>query len=536
MGNLNLTDTDEAEVERAYRERSADDFLLFASGLVIPSASGPQLFELCMADFQREFFRAVAPSLHAVRDGKMPPCRRHWMERTKKASKDTDVAVCLLWLMAFSTRPLLVQVCASNNKQARIIEDRAVEIVHENPWLNDRVEILRSCIRSRESPREVRVQIEATGTPGAAQGPTPDLLVLNELVHVDRWPVMEAHMNNADGVPRGVAIISTNAGIKGSKAEGWRNRALANRDRWKVLIWHKRAPWLSVADVAEAKARDPVGSEFARLFCGKWISGLGDAVDEDSIEQCFRADGPLDGPEPGWQYVAGLDLGVSHDHAGVALLGANEGEQRIRVAWLRGWEPSVPNDRGTLEVDSAAVEESCLWLHKTFRMSWFGYDPAAGGSFMAQRLRRSGVPMREMTFSSPKNCTDMAVAFVQAVKDGKLECYEDEGGRLRRDFGKFSIVHKLPSGYKLEAVSDEHGHADVGTALVICLPRAVEMLGGGGGLLPEDVLASGDDSPLRQDEVDDMPLELRDIYDGYGEQAERHRGRKRDRDFGEDEW
>jgi hypothetical protein len=236
-------------------------------------------------------------------------------------------------------------------------------------------------------------------------------------------------------------------------------------------------------------------------------------VDEDSIDRCFRLDGPLSAPEQGWRYVAGLDLGVSHDHAGIVVLGIHEKEQRIREAWMRGYVPSVPNDKGVLEVDCDRVEADAYALFRLFRIEHFGYDPAAGGSFMAQRLRKRTVPMREMTFASAASQTEMAKAFVTVMKDGRLECYEDEEGRMRRDFGKFSIEHKPPSKYKLTAISDEHGHADVGVSLVICLPKAVEMLGGSRGLLPEDDVAVTDDSKLSDEEVDAMPQELKDIYE-----------------------
>jgi hypothetical protein len=60
-------------------------------------------------------------------------------------------------------------------------------------------------------------------------------------------------------------------------------------------------------------------------------------------------------------------------------------------------------------------------LQHGFGIEWFGYDPATGGSFMAQRLRRKGVPMREMTFASSSNQTLMAVSFFTSVKSGRLE-------------------------------------------------------------------------------------------------------------------
>jgi len=62
-----LTAEDVARMEQVagpvYEARSADDFMLFARGLIVPSASGPMLFNECMAPFQEETFRDLEPSL-----------------------------------------------------------------------------------------------------------------------------------------------------------------------------------------------------------------------------------------------------------------------------------------------------------------------------------------------------------------------------------------------------------------------------------------------------------------------------------------
>ena len=510
------------QIDEAYFVRCHADFLFFASGLTIPSAAGPMVFNDCMVNFQAEFFQSVAPSLLAVRDGKMPPARRFWVERTKKSAKDSDVAVCLLWLMAFPVRPVLVQVSAANKKQASIIKRRVSDILHYNPWLNDRVRILQNKIVNCERTGEV--VIEATNTAEVAHGETPDLLVLNELVHVAKWSVMEAHMNNADGSPRGVVIVATNSGFKGTKAETWRRLALDNRSRWSVHVWRKTAPWLDAADLSDAKRRN-TPSEYRRLWEGKWVSGKGDAVDEDIIDLCFRPNlAPLKVPEPGWIYGAGLDLGVNHDHAGLTAIGMHVKEQRIRIVQIRSWEPVMETSEGHLEVDLMAVEECCFRMHKTFRFAWLCYDPSTGGSFMAQRLSRVGVPMRKMSFSVPANLTAMAQTFVQVMNDGVLECFEDE--RMRRDFGKFDIVRKMPAGYRLVAVSDEHGHADVGTALVVALPAAVEVLSVGGYGLDDDTeLVMYETEKATPDEVEAMPAELREIYEVHADGDRRHDGR-----------
>lgn len=506
----NTKNTSAAEVTEAYRARSNSDFLLFAKGLVIASSAGPALFKNCIQPFQTECFELMAPSLHALRDGDIPPKRRFWIERTKKSSKDGDLAVCLLWLTAFAVRPFLVQICAANQKQAGIIKRRVADLLYYNSWLNDFVKIQLNRLLSQNGLAEVI--IESTDAAGGAHGETPDLLILNELVHVSRWTVMDTHMNNADGVPRGIVIVSTNAGVKGTKAHKWRRNAILS-DKWTTCVWNKKAPWLNDDDVEEARRRDPVGSEFRRLWQGVWVSGSGDALDEATIDHSFTLKGPLESKERGWSYLAGLDLGISHDHAGVSVIGVNTIEQKIKLAYFKKWIPKIPNDKGQNEVNLAMVEFTCVKLWKIFSIDWFGYDPAAGGSFMAQRLRRQGVPMRERSFASSQNMTDMAQAFVQVMKEGKLACYDDEEGNLRRDFSKFTIIHRPPSAYKLEAISDEYGHADVGISVIIALPQAVERLAYWDGLCDTDTLYEDDNGrELTEEEIEMMPLEMLEVY------------------------
>ena len=507
MTNDNLLQ-DEDAINRQLQRASATDFLTFAGGLVIPAVSGPRLFHSCMSGFQRECFADLAPSLQAVQQGTLPPRRRFWIERTKKASKDLDLGVCLLWLVAFARRPIYLQAGAADRDQAGIVKRRISEIIFYNPWLEDFVEVYRYEVRNITGI-PASLDILAADAAGA-HGETPDVLVVNELSHVTKWEFIKNLLDNADGVPQGLVVIATNAGHKGTQADKMRENADTS-DRWTVHRWTTPAPWLSDDDIAEAKKRNTVG-RFNRLWQGRWASGKGDALSEDDIDRCFVPGlQPLTKPEPGWMYIGGLDLGVSHDHSGLVILGVNVEDQRLRLACMRGWAPN-PN---TGEVDLMVVEDECYAMHKLFNLHWFGYDPNQA-KLMAQRLFRRGVPMRELTFSSGKNLTLMAVSLLQMVEGGKLECFDDDEGRLRRDFGKFNIVER-PAGYKLEAVSDEYGHADVGVALTICLPQAVLMLEGYGSLGSGDDLIDENDDPLTEEELQDMPEELRGIIETYND-------------------
>ncbi len=494
MAKVKFPADDVRRVQLAYQAACPGDCWGFLRGLTIPSAAGPKLFASCMTDFQQRAFLDMVPSIHVLRDGGMPPKRRFWLERTKKSSKDGDLGALLLWLVAFPTRPLYMQVGAADRDQAAIVKRRIKDILHYNPWLDEFVEIQRFKVRHKKGMAEL--DILAADIAGA-HGETPDLLVLNELSHVTKWEFLENLMDNATGVPRGVVIVATNAGFLGTTAYVWRQNAEKSGD-WAMHVWSKPSPWLSESDIEDARRRS-TKSRFNRLYWGKWASGKGDAFDEADIDAMFRDLEPLDGPETGWRYVAGLDLGVSHDHAGLVLVGVGEG--RLRLARMDAWEPDGD------EIDLREVEDHVLACCRRFRADLY-YDPWQA-TLMAQRLRGKGIRTVEVPFSG-QNLNRMANTLKQVVENHQLEAF-DVDGRLRRDLGKLCLVEKS-YGYRLEATSDEFGHADVGTALAVCLPRAVEMLQGKRGLAPEDDLTA-DSTPLSEDELDAMPAELRDIYD-----------------------
>lgn len=481
----------------AYQKKAEHDYWLFVNGLTIDGARGPKQFFGVMADYQKEVFRALAPSLQAVQMGRMPQVRKFWIERTKKAGKDSDLATCLLWLLAYPKKPLYMQVGAADREQAKIIRERMDNLVHYNPWIAERVQISQYHCRSKDGLAQL--DIMAADVAGA-HGGTPDLLIINELSHVTKWEFVENLMDNADGVPQGVVIIATNAGFVGTKAHTWKKHAESNED-WACFYWKKPAPWMDKAKVESARLRNPP-SRYARLWQGRWVSGKGDAFSEELIQRCFTQLGPELQRQSGWQYVAGLDLGVSHDHSGLVLLGVERDAQKIRCVRWQNWVPKEGR-----EIDLQNVEDTIRQWHQQYKIQWLGYDPSQA-KLMAQRLTRRGVPMREVPFTG-KNLHEMANTLKQAMEANQLELYDDENQTLQRDLGKLNIVERS-YGLRLEATSDESGHADVATALVIALPKAISLMDVRR-LEPDDSL-DWSDKPTEED-IESMPEELREIYD-----------------------
>lgn len=514
VGNVRRKDDRDKLIEqkekilRTYRIECKKNFKLFMRGLTIDSQSGPRVFENCIAPFQRETFDEIAPALQALRVGDMPYLRRFWIERTKKASKDADLAVIVLWIIGFPVRPIYVQVGAGNKTQAAIVKQRIVHLLHYNKWLNEFIEVVQWEVRSKKkledgSPMAL-LHIMSSDISGA-HGGTPDLLIINELSHVDRWEFVENLMDNADGVSQGIVIIATNAGYKGTPAEVWRNNALTNKAEWGCHILSQPAPWHTKETVKDAERRNSK-SRFKRLWWGIWASGKGDAIEEGDLDSAFVLAGEITQVEPGYIYLLGLDLGISHDHSGLAAAGVNPALREIKLAYIEAWEP-LPD---TGKVDLIAVKEKCLVVAKWLRPFAFFYDPHQA-ELMSQELAQAGVPMKEMSFSNHANCTMMATCLLNALKDKILKLFDNAEGRLRRDLGKFNIVEKK-YGYHLESTRDQFGHADVGTALAILLPGAIELLGGFfAGIGADETIVSVDEDDLTEEEFDNLPDEFKDL-------------------------
>jgi len=438
------------------------DPMAFIEALVIPSGRGAKRFGDCIADCQRERFAELIPALMAVAKNEKPPFGRYLWEATKGNSKDTDAALCLLWLLAFTKRPLACQIGAADQDQADEMRQIMKGVLRLNEWLAKRIEILSWKIVCKATHSECLIlAADVHGSHGAR----PDVLILNELSHVQKQEYAENLMDNAAKVPHGLALIATNAGFTGTWQSRWREIALTSPDRWKVNIFDRPSPWLDEKEIAEAKRRNS-RSRYMRLWHGVWASSAGDALDADDIAAAINRNlRPLQVGQPGWFYVGGLDLGVTQDHSALIVIGANRSTLQLRLAYSANWAPNEI----TGKVNLMAVEQACLDVHRRFNPVKIGYDPHQA-ALMAQRLELQDVPMHEMTFTG-KNLNLMASTMLDVFRSRRLEMYDIP--RLVADLSRLTIEEKS-YGYRLSATRDENGHADLATALAISLPLAID--------------------------------------------------------------
>lgn len=446
----------------------ANDFMAFAADLHVPLGAasgrlGDNWFEL-----QQRCFEKLAPALMAVSRGSVSPIRRHWWERTKGGSKDSDCAVAMLWLLAFAPRAIRIQVGAYDRDQAselRLIIKAILSIdAPLNRLLGEVIEVqqYRIVAHAGKPGRTESICEILTSDAFGSHGSRPDVVIANELSHVGSEGFMSTLFDNADKVPHAVVIVATNAGEVGSWQEQWRDIAASSPERWHFSVLNEPAPWISEADLAESRKRNPP-HRYARLWKGVWSSGEGDGLSHDDIEACttlkrrpaIRSDRI---------YAGALDLGIRNDHSALVILAVDPVGQTIELANCISWRPE--DFGGT--VDLMEVEDTVLQAHQMYGLVSLKFDPWQC-HLMAQRLASEGVPCSEVPFT-PANRNWMARAMLKVFTERLISLYHD--GDLARDLMRIRFK-ETGLGLKLDAVKDADGHADRAIALAMILPAAL---------------------------------------------------------------
>lgn len=435
----------------------------FQAELIIPSVHGPRRFGDVMADFQRERFASINPALVAIANGDKPPIGRHWWEATKGGSKDSDLAVALLWLLAFTRRPLSCQVGAADADQADELRKAAKDILRLNAWLAEAIDVQSWQIVGKRT--DSACEIIAADVAGS-HGARPSVLILNELSHVRKREFAENLLDNAAKVPNGLAIVATNAGFLDTWQFEWRELARTS-PRWSFQRLAEPSPWLNPADMEEAKRRNSP-NRFRRLWEGEWSLDTGNAIPLDQIERAKR----LRGPHPcrlseRHVYIAGVDLATRRDRSAVVVLAFDELDPRHQVdlAWCQAWSPS---DFPNRTIPLAVVRDAILRIHERFYLERVIADPY-GAQLLVEELVQAGISCTLLPFTGP-NLDLMAKSLLEAFSDDRVQLYDDPA--LLRDLGRLQLVER-PQGWKLKAVADETGHADLAVAATIALPFAL---------------------------------------------------------------
>lgn len=388
--------------------------------------------------------------------------QRAYLERPRGHSKTGDIATMTTWALLAAKRRIEGAVTAGDRDQARLLRNAISRLVQDNAWVGALLKVDRDKIINRFTGSVCDVVASDAAT---NYGLTPDFLVCDELTHWAKQEMWEAMFSAAAKKAACMVLIIANAGVGEGSSWQWKVRESARTSPY----WYFRrldgptASWIGPRLLDEQRTMLP-GPAFRRLWLNQWVRGTGDALEPSDIEACCTLAEVPDRGWNDWTHIQGLDLGVKHDHAALVTLGCCPGQGKVRLAHVRSWKPVNG------EVDLVAVQAGVKEAAERFGSTVTFYDPHQC-ALMAQQLRRDGLRMEERPFVG-KHLNEMASTLLQTFSARRIELYRDE--ELIRDLLRLTIAEKS-YGYKLEAVSDEYGHADRAIALAIALPTAAEI-------------------------------------------------------------
>lgn len=469
----------------------------------IPTPAGPRPVAAVAADFQRRDFEALdGVLLHlAGQDvGDRDVFRRAWIERTKGGSKDTDAAVSALWLLAFSPRPLSLQIGGGDKDQAKLIKAAADDILRLNTWLRKVIDSQVWKLVNKRTGSELEILAHDVG---GSHGARPDALWLNELAHFKTREFADVLLSNVAKKPGAFLCVCTNAGFRDSFVWPMREEAETS-PRWYFSVITTPAPWTAPEDIEEERRLKPP-QMFNRLWRGIWSDGSGDFL-TDEIDNAITLAEPFDATSPGWAFYGGLDIGTRHDATALTIVGKHVGHVeevehetqlsdrekmlieagiidppddevddiyhpatgRIKLAAVRTWKPAGG------KVDLTAVEREIVRINKQLPLSGLAADPWQA-ELMTQRLQQAGVPVEGVNFSGP-NLQAMATATMDVFRESLIELFDH--GDLVADLRRLRIVERS-YGFRLESPRMKHDgeiqgtrHGDCATALSLALLMA----------------------------------------------------------------
>ncbi|NQT17325.1 MAG: hypothetical protein HQ582_31515 [Planctomycetes bacterium] len=478
------------DLKRAQREPA-----YFRSVLKIDTDAGPVRLGKVCEPWQRDAFEAMDPGWQNVvhRTGDGPG--RFWCERPRGHSKTADIATMATWALFASRRKLSGVAAAADGDQANLLRNAISMLITQNPWLGDVLKLRTGKVINKHTDSELNIIASDAPT---SYGLLVDFIVADELTCWKNRKLWDSLLSSAAKRKHCLLAVLTNAGHQATWQ--YKTRKQVGEDpAWSVSILDgPMASWIDAKRLAEQERLLPP-SVYRRLWHNEWSSGDGDALPERWISDAITQPGPC-GPEPGWIYVAGLDLGLRHDATALVILGRHAGETtrravekrqypsaieaqlelgylttsepdfeethvpatgRLKLCGLSIWEP-----RGG-EICLNDVENAIVTAHERFGLQAVGADAwqAAG---LAQRLQGKGIAVEALAPTSIL-LQGIAKAVLDVFRGRRLDLYPHT--ELLADVRAARLVEKS-YGVRIESPKNAEGgtgHGDTLSALGLAI-------------------------------------------------------------------
>jgi len=470
--------------------KPSQDPAAFRARLLVDFDGVPTPYGKIETAWQKADNDALAPALRYIAGCTTVEAliRRLWSERPRGASKTTDLAVAVLWILFAATRRISGVAVAADLDQARLLIGTIERIVSMNPWLADFVEVQRDRVRSIHTGAELVV---ISSDAGSSYGLTPDFVIADEVSH---WPegrgqaMWESLASSAAKKKHCLFVVITNAGWKGDWQ--WTLReAIRLNPRWRFSRLEAPPDWIDEERLEEQRQTLP-DEAYRRLWLNQWVEGSGNSLNTIALAECLkRADGMPWKPVPfrpqgtGIEVVAGIDLGLRRDHAALVLVMADPNRVKLVLAQEINWDPRSYGG----EIPLRLVRQAMLEARRTHQVVNVVVDEWNAAQLI-QDLRSDGfhVLIRQTT---SKQLSIEATTLLSVVNERQLQLFP---GMTYDDLTKVRVVER-PTGFRLEWPRDGQGHCDRGAALASALPWAKQALDllmqppdefGGGAVIP----------------------------------------------------
>jgi hypothetical protein len=420
----------------------------------------------------------------------------YWDERPKGCSKTTDTAgLSIVWLVELALELAEGYVVASDADQATRLLDHAHGLIARSGLGGVlRVEA-RRVVNVRTGARFVSLAADAPG----AEGLLSPWFVLDEVPHWSdtrsargMWNAVFSSVPKWTAGGRARLLVLGHAGDPAHWSFKLRERARSSPAWWFQHV-PGPTPWLSSADLAEQRAV-LLPSEYIRRHENRWAAGEDRLTSREDIAACVGDHDVLE-PREGVRYVAGLDVGLTHDRS-VLTVAHREADGRVVVDRQHVWAGTRAQP-----VSLGAVEAVVLQVYRDYRCQVV-LDPYQA-VHLGQNLRRAGVTVQEYPFTS-QSVGRLAVTLFRLLRDRLLLVPADED--LVDELVNARLRETSPGCYRIDHDPDRHDDRVISLALVV--HRLVERSVGGKGSFPglamartvlTDSPADGDRSALVRD-------------------------------------
>lgn len=457
----------------------AADPAAFRADLTVDVDGIARRFGSCMDPWQQDDFAALDPALMRCngRSQDATAKGRIYLERGRGHSKTTDLAVTSCWALAFASRPIRGYAFAADKDQAGLLKDAMATIIRLNPWLGSILDVQKSLVLNKADGHPgAGSQLEIfTSDVASSYGILPDLIIADELTHWEgEGSLWYSIISSAAKRSSCLLCVITNAGFADSWQ--WSVREAARTDPAWVFsrLDGPQASWMTPARLAEQRRMLPPVA-YLRLWENQWSSGGGDALTPADIDAAFSdLLQPLTGRNPGWLFVAGLDLGLTRDCSAVVVLAVPDKRWgKIRLAHHRLWRPTLGK-----KIDLNEVEKHVLEMDALFGLQYVGFDPwqaellasrieaDSGRRRRNQQRRNWAKPFMHEVQPTAANLRAQATLVIETFNDRRFEAFHCEP--LRQDLYKLRVEEKS-YGIRLTSPKDETGHGDTFSAFSLAL-------------------------------------------------------------------